>query len=296
MKAAASWTPSLTELIRRTSVDLPPDVEAALRRAHRGEKRGSRAKWVLGMMLENVDAARRNSSPLCQDTGSLTFYVRAPHGFDVSDVERDVRRAVRLATRRGHLRQNTVESVTGRPIADNVATGAPLVHVAFESRRTIEVGLLMKGGGCENVGRQYSLPDSALGADRDTAGVHRCVLDALVQAQGRGCAPGILGVCIGGDRASGYHHAKRQFLRHLDDRAPDSTLAALEHQVMREARQLGIGPMGLGGTCTLLGVKIGSLSRVPASFFVTVAYMCWSYRRRRVVLGADGRIRSWVGP
>ena len=138
--------------------------------------------------------------------------------------------------------------------------------------------------------RQYSLPDASLGAGRDLAGARKCVLDAVQKIQGYGCAPGILGVCIGGDRATGYEVAKEQLLRPLDEhRRRQSTavdgyrsekeLAALETRLLREANSLGIGPMGLGGKTTLLGVKLASRPRVPASFFVTVAYMCWACRR-----------------
>ena len=136
--------------------------------------------------------------------------------------------------------------------------------------------------------RQYSLPDAALGAGRDLEGVRRCILDAVHRAQGYGCAPGILGVCIGGDRAGGYEEAKHQLLRKLDDRNRCAELARLEARVLKEANALGIGPMGLGGKTTLLGVKIGSRPRVPASFFVTVSYLCWAARRRSMVVRLKG--------
>ena len=132
--------------------------------------------------------------------------------------------------------------------------------------------------------RQYSLPDAALGAGRDLEGVRKCILDAVQKIQGYGCAPGILGVCIGGDRATGFEVAKEQLLRPLDEvsglRVTGYEVARLEKQLLREANELGIGPMGLGGKTTLLGVKIASRPRVPASFFVTIAYMCWACRRR----------------
>jgi fumarate hydratase class I len=142
----------------------------------------------------------------------------------------------------------------------------------------------MKGGGSENMSRQYSLPDSTLGAGRDLKGVEKCILDAVVKTQGYGCAPGILGVCIGGDRATGYEIAKEQLLRNLGDSSKDSCLAKMEKAILKKANSLGIGPMGLGGKTTLLGVKIASRPRVPASFFVTIAYMCWAARRRTVVI------------
>ena len=132
--------------------------------------------------------------------------------------------------------------------------------------------------------RQFSLPDASIGAGRDLEGVRCAILTAVQQAQGYGCAPGILGVCVGGDRASGYEEAKLQLLRNLADTNPDPSLARLERRVLREANSLGIGPMGLGGKTTLLAVKIGARPRVPASFFVTVAYLCWAARRRTITL------------
>ena len=132
--------------------------------------------------------------------------------------------------------------------------------------------------------RQYSLPDAALGAGRDLAGVRKCVLDAVQKIQGYGCAPGILGVCVGGDRATGYEIAKEQLLRPLGEAASSPLLGKLEKRLLKEANSLGIGPMGLGGKTTLLGVKVAARPRVPASFFVTVAYMCWACRRRSCVI------------
>jgi fumarate hydratase class I len=142
---------------------------------------------------------------------------------------------------------------------------------------------MLKGGGCENVGAQYSLPNATLGAGRDLAGVRRVVLDAVHKAQGKGCAPGILGVAIGGDRGSSYYASKEVLFRQLEEASPDLELAALEERLTAEANQLGIGPMGFGGQTTVLGTKIAAMHRLPASYFVSVSYMCWAYRRRRMV-------------
>ena len=276
---------TLVELIRATSSSLPDDVEAALKRAARKETKGSGAALVLGTILENVALARRQGTPLCQDTGTLTFIVDESLRRRVTP-ER-IARAVAEATAKGYLRRNTIDAVTGRSYDDNCAVGAPLVK--YESVGDGSVTLILKGGGSENMSRQYSLPDVALGAGRDLEGVRKCLLDAVVKAQGFGCAPGILGVCVGGDRATGYDTAKHQLLRRLDDKNSDPALAKLEWRVLKEANELGIGPMGLGGATTLLGVKIAARTRVPASFFVTVAYMCWACRRRRVVFGKGER-------
>ncbi len=294
MKYHAQWEASLFELIRRTSVDLPADVEQGLRRAYKSEKKASRARWALEAILENVQAARDNDAPLCQDTGSLIFYFQVPVGFDTNALASATRMAVTRATRLGYLRQNTIDSLTGIPCETNVAHGAPVFYFEQCARSTVDVRLLMKGGGSENVGRQYSLPNTELGAGRDMEGVRRCILDALVSAQGNGCAPGVLGVCIGGDRATGYECAKSQFLRKLDDKSSVKVLGRLEDRLLKESRQLEIGPMGLGGATALLGVKIGSLSRLPASFFVSVSYMCWALRRRGALLTVRGGFKKWL--
>ena len=286
----STWTKSLIELIRRTSSDLPRDVEAVLRKARRHEKPQSPARWTLDTILDNVRLARARGAPLCQDTGALMFFCEVPFRFDTRELTAAIQAAVRQATRQGNLRPNTIDPLTGCSCAHNLGVGAPVIHVEFASRRTMAIRLIMKGGGSENVSIQFSLPDTQLKAGRDLEGVRRCMLSAVVQAQGRGCAPGVLGVCIGGDRATGAECAKRQFLRLLSDHAPEKRLAVLERQGLADAQKLGIGPMGFGGATTLLGVKIGALTRLPACYFVSVAYMCWAFRRRGVVLNAAGRV------
>jgi fumarate hydratase class I len=288
------WEENLLELIRRTAADLPSDVEAGLRRALRNEKKGSHAAWAMETILRDVDTARQNGVPLCQDTGSLLFYFLVPVGFDTNALAARARAAISRATRLGFLRQNTVDSVSGAVYETNVAHGSPVFHFAQGARKTVDVRLVLKGGGCENVGMQFSLPDKALGANRDLDGVRRCILRAVWEAQGAGCSPGVAGVCIGGDRATGQAHAKEQFLRRMCDRSPVKELSKLEHRVLQDVRRLGIGPMGLGGRTTLLGVKIGALSRLPASYFVTVSFMCWAFRRRGAVLGPEGGLHRWL--
>ena len=270
----------IVALIRKTSSTLPPDVRKALEAAARREQSGSSARMILGTLVKNVSLAARKGTPMCQDTGTLTFFVDERLR-DVVTPEA-VKGAVARATENGWLRRNTIDSVTGKSIDSNVCVGAPVIHYCScgKRRRAPTVTLLMKGGGSENMSRQYSLPDGTLKAGRDLEGVRRCVLDAVQRAQGYGCAPGIVGVCIGGDRAGGFEEAKRQLLRKLDDVNCDPELARLEQRLLKEANTLGIGPMGLGGRTTLLGVKVGSRPRVPASFFVTVAYLCWAARRQ----------------
>ncbi len=290
---ATSLRAALVELIRMTSTVLPVDVVRALEAARGTEQSGSNASYALETISCNIGLAKGKSQPLCQDTGSVLFYVHVPVGYDQLAFEREAVEAVKEATVKGLLRQNSVDAVTGKNSGDNIGPGAPDLHIEQWHRDEIEVRLILKGGGCENVGAQYALPDPKLGG-RDLKGVENAILDSVLEAQGMGCGPGILGVCIGGDRASGYAESKLQFLRMLDDSNGDPLLGELEERIVAKANQSGIGPMGFGGKTTLLGCKIGKRNRVPASFFVTISYMCWAYRRQGVTVSPAGEIRGWL--
>lgn len=283
----------LIELIRRATSDLPSDVESAVCQARSLETKASQAALFLDSILENVRLARAHAIPICQDTGTLTFFWTVPRSTDTCALEQVAQEAVREATVQGLLRQNTIDPLSGQSVPTNVTEGSPVCHFEQTDTRAIEVWLVQKGGGCENMSGQYSLPDESLHAGRDLDGARACILHAIWQAQGYGCAPGILGVCIGADRAEGFLLAKKQLLRPLSDCSPSAELAELERRIVQEANTLGIGPMGMGGKTTLLGAKITSSSRLPASYFVTIAYMCWACRRRGFLL--DGDTLTWLG-
>jgi fumarate hydratase class I len=272
-------TEPILELIRRTATDLPPDVEAGLRAAVEQEEPGSAARGALETILKNVEMARENSTPICQDTGTPIFYVHYPEGWSTRRLRKQIQDAVAEATKRAYLRPNAVDSLSGKHF--------PTIHFEEITGDELQIDLMLKGGGCENVGAQYSLPNSALGAGRDLAGVRKVTLDAVHKAQGKGCAPGILGVAVGGDRGSSFVASKEVLLRQLDDSNPNSEMDALEKQLTDESNQLGIGPMGFGGNTTVLGTKITAKHRLPASYFVSVSYMCWAYRRRGMTVQDD---------
>jgi fumarate hydratase class I len=289
---------SLLALITETSTNLPPDVRAAMAAAGPAETPGTQAAQAFAIIAGNVDMAAEDEAPICQDTGMPTFFVRTPVGASQIEIRRAACEAIAEATRRGKLRPNSVDSVTGRNSGDNLGPGTPVFHFDQWEEPEIEVRLILKGGGCENKNIQYSLPCPIEGlgrADRDLEGVRKCILHAVWQAQGQGCSPGALGVCIGSDRAHGYELAKEQLLRPLDDTNPDPALAALEERIMREGNRIGVGPMGFGGQISLIGCKIAAANRLPASFFVSVAYECWAFRRLGVRLdAASGAIVRWL--
>jgi fumarate hydratase class I len=285
---------SLLELVRRTSAEIPEDVHKAILASLEQEKKGTIAESAMKIIDQNIALAKNKSQPICQDTGSIIFYVDCPIGFDQLAFAEAARDAVKLATKKGFLRQNSVDSITGKNDGTNVGPGSPTIHFHQHRSPEVSVRLVLKGGGCENVGAQYSLPNEKLNAQRDLDGCRKVILDAVLQAQGKGCGPGILGVCIGGDRATGYEFSKQQFLRTLDDRNSNPELDNLERDIVETANKLGIGPMGFGGKTTLLGTKIGVMNRLPASYFVSVSYMCWAYRRQGVTLDGAGNIGKWL--
>ncbi|MFH1853090.1 MAG: fumarate hydratase [Candidatus Neomarinimicrobiota bacterium] len=274
---------AVLELIRRTSTKLPADVIAAMQTAMAGEAPGSAAKSVLGSMLRNVEMADTGSTPICQDTGTNIHFVTIPEGVSLRKVENAIVAATRLATEKAYLRPNAVDSISGKNSGDNTGVMSPYIHFEEWDEPAIKIQLALKGGGCENVSAQYKLPDTGLKAGRNLEGVYKCIVDAVNKAQGLGCAPGVIGIGVGGDRATGMVTAKKQLFRRLDDVNPDQQLDQLEQKLFSDLNKLGIGPLGFGGNTTVLGVKIGALHRLPASFFVSIAYMCWADRRREML-------------
>src|SRR5271154_1788604 len=289
---------SLIELITQTSTNLPPDVREAMGLAVRTETPHTQSSQALHIIATNIDMAAEDEGPICQDTGMPTFDVHCPVGVNQIELRKAIRTAVAEATKRGKLRPNSVDSLTGKNSGDNVSAETPIIHFEQWEHDDIEIKLILKGGGCENKNIQYSLPcelEHLGSAGRNLEGVRKCILHAVWQAQGQGCAPGALGVCIGSDRAHGYDLAKNQLFRTLDDVNSVPELAKLEAEIMDEANRIGVGAMGFGGKASLIGCKVCAANRLPASFFVSVAYDCWAFRRLGVRLDAfSGAITQWL--
>jgi len=285
---------SLVELIRITSTVVPEDVFKTISKAITSEEQNTTASYAMNIIKDNIDLAKYKSQPLCQDTGTVIFYVYHPAGFHQTPFKEQIKKAVVKATQKGYLRQNSVNSLTGENAGTNLGEGHPSIHFYETNKKEVEVKLMLKGGGCENVSAQYSLPDTGLGAGRDLEGVRKVIIDAVYKAQGKGCGPGALGVCIGGDRADSAYFAKKQLLRKLDDKNSLPELDKLEKEIVETCNKLGIGPMGFGGKTTLLSCKITHANRVPASFIVSISYMCWAFRRQGIILDNKFNIKKWL--
>jgi fumarate hydratase class I len=288
---ALDLTLPIMELVRRATSRLPEDIIKALVDSRNAEAENSRAANTLDTMLENITLADEHVAPLCQDTGTVIFWVRHPFGVSQRLLKAQIRAAVAECTSRSWLRPNCVEALSGKNLGNNMdpfGEGHPVIHFEERDEPGIEVSIMLKGGGCENVGAQYRLPDVAIGAGRDLGGVRKCVIDAVTKAQGQGCAPGILGVAIGGDRVTSFEKSKEVILRKLGTTNPDPKLDAFEKKLTEDLNTLGIGPMGYGGRTTALGVFAEEMFRHPASFFVSISYMCWSSRRLDLHLDASG--------
>lgn len=285
------------KLIVDTSTFLPPDVRVTIAKAKARENAGTSASLSLSTITDNIKMAEENVSPICQDTGLPTFIIKTPVGANQIEMTKAIKEAIAEATMDGKLRPNSVDSLTGENSGDNLGEGLPVIKYEQWEKDEVDVRLILKGGGCENKNIQYSLPADLEGigkAGRDLDGIRKCILHSVYQAQGQGCSAGFIGVGIGGDRSAGYELAKKQLFREADDTNPHPELAKLEEYVLENANKLGIGTMGFGGETTLLGCKIGVMNRIPASFFVSIAYNCWAFRRLGVVLDQEGGIKKWL--
>ena len=280
----------ILELIRRASTDLPPDVEARLKRAYDEADEGSTEKSVFNVILENVKLARENSTPICQDTGHVIFYVNYPLGMKEWEITEEIKKAVIEATEKNYLRPNAVDPITGKNSGNNIGKNAPYITYHCWDKDYIEFKLMLKGGGSENVGVQYKLPDASLKAGRDLEGVRKVIIDAITKAQGFGCAPGTVGVGIGGDRGVSYLLSKKTFFRKMDSKNENPVLAEFEDRLEKELNSLGIGPMGFGGKTTVLDVFVDAQHRHPATYYVSVSYMCWAFRRKTMIVKSNGEV------
>jgi fumarate hydratase subunit alpha len=272
-------------LLRQAVTRLPKDIKEALQRAYR-EETSDAGKTQLKAILDNVDLAEKTGTPMCQDTGTIIFYVKA--GAEVTNLDR-VENALVNATKRATaeipLRPNAVDPVAQKNTGDNTGRNIPYIHWEIGPGNTMEITVLPKGGGSENV-----CTTGMLVPGEGINGLKKFVIDTVVKAGSKPCPPNILGVAIGGGSDIAMTLAKKALLRPIDRRNPNPELAKLEEELLQAVNQTGIGPMGLGGKFTVLGVNVDYAARHPASYPAAVAFNCWAARRASARINPDGHV------
>jgi len=266
-------TKQIIDLITKASIELPKDIIFALKKAKNNEIEDYRAQNILVNILKNIQKAKEEQKPICQDTGVPIFYVKYSKQYSQIELKEIINKAMEILTREIPLRPNSIDSLTGENRGN-----MPIIH--FTESNNLEIDVLFKGGGSENVSAIYSLPNVELKAQRDLEGVRKCILDAVMRAQGKGCPPYIIGAAIGGNIEQVANLSKKQLLQKLDDKNSRPKLAEFENNILADINKLKIGALGLGGNTTALGVKIISDLRHPASFFIGISFGCWALRRQ----------------
>ena len=264
---------------------MPRDVKEALQRAHR-EEESDVGKTQLEAILNNVELAEKTGTPMCQDTGVIIFYVKAgAQAKGLDKIEEALINATKRATKEVPLRPNSVGILTRKNTGDNTGRYIPYVNWKIVPGDNIELTAFPKGGGSENV--------CALGMIRPGEGLNglkKFVVDTVLKAGAKPCPPNILGVGVGGGADIAMKIAKAALLRPIDQPNPDPEIAKLERELYEAANMTGIGPMGLGGKFTVLGVNVDHANRHPASYPVAVAVQCWAARRASARIHPDGTV------
>lgn len=281
----------IVRMMREAAFNVPKDVREALVKAYEVEDNPV-AKANLEAILKNIDASGRLRMPMCQDTGTPTFFIELGDEFPVrSELISIIEEAVRRATREIPLRPNTVNPWTGENPGDNTGRFVPIVHVDLVPGDRMRVIYLAKGGGSENTSKVYML-SPVLGVK----GVKRAVIDAMVDAGPQPCPPIVVGVGVGGSADLAIKLAKKATFRRLNEQNPDPKLADLENELLDMINSLGLGPMGLGGRTYALGVKIEWAHKHPASLPVGVSTQCWAFRRAEGVFDKRGDLEIVLPP
>lgn len=272
---------ALAEALAQAATVLPTDVEEALREAHAREEGPARVQ--LEAILRNVEMAKAGRVPICQDTGTPTFFVRFGLDFPhLKELFSAIPEAVRRATREVPLRPNTVHPFTGKNPGDNTGRYVPAIAWEPMPGDSVEIHVLPKGGGSENCSALKMLSPGV-----GLRGVKEAVVEHVVAAGGLPCPPTIVGVGVGGGADLALKLGKIALLRPLRQRHPEPEVAALEEELEELINASGVGPMGLGGKTTVLAVHVEYAHRHPASLPVGIVVQCWAHRRATVHIGSD---------
>lgn len=271
----------VVNLLRKASTTLPRDVLRALENSMRAET-SNVARVQLQAILDNIKMASACSIPVCQDTGIPLFFVK---GDCSQEVFEGIRSGVRRATEEIPLRPNVVHPITRKNPGDNLGERMPYVHFLPHEGDYFEIAVMPKGAGSENMSALKMLNPSD-----GIEGIKELVLETVVNAGGKPCPPTIVGVGIGGSSDIALTLAKEALLGSLDRENPDPVLSSLEREIHAALNQTGIGPMGLGGRTTVLGVKIKMAYCHTASLPVAVNLQCWAARKATARIFEDGTV------
>jgi fumarate hydratase subunit alpha len=273
-------------LISLAVTELPKDVQSRIKKAY-DEEQSAIGKTQLKTILENIDLAENLKLPMCQDTGIFSFYVRVGCKFPGTGViEESLIRALRRATTEIPLRPNVVHPLNRANSGDN--TGLRVPHIEWELDKNIdfvEITAFPKGAGSENM-----CAFKMLKPGEGVLGVKKFVIDTVVEAGGQPCPPIIVGVGIGGTADVVMGLAKRALIDPLDEQNPDQEIASLERELLNLINETGIGPQGLGGKYTALGVKILHSYCHTASLPAACAIQCWAARKSSARVSNDGTV------
>ncbi len=266
------------KLIIETSTQLPNDVKQYINNISNSK--------IIDIMKETIKISSYEKLPICQDTGFPYFQIDIPHHFRKyqEQIKNSIEKSLIKATKNGFLRPNSVDPISNKNWGNNTGILLPYIDWKYTDTKQINCKLLLKGGGSENASMQYTLPFDKIKANRDKQGIINTVLYHIQKIGGQGCSPGIIGLGIGGDRQLSFKLAKNQLFRPIDDINLDTDLKQIENEILTKANKLEIGPMGLGGSPTLIAVKAAKAARHPASFFISISYLCWVARRNECKL------------
>lgn len=272
------------ELLRRTVTRLPDDVLTELKSASETET-DEVPKMQLKAILDNIELAKSSTTPVCQDTGIIIFYLNLPSGLKLN-VENAITEAVRIATKEVPLRPNAVHPLTRKNPGDNTGKHMPYINCKLWDKDYLEITVMTKGAGSENMSQLAMLTPS-----QGIKGIKELILNAVVKSSGNPCPPTILGVGIGGSADIAAKLSKEALLRPIDVPNEDPEIAALEGELKEALNGLGIGPMGLGGKTTVLGVNIEYAFCHTASLPVSINFQCWAARRGTAQIFPDGSVK-----
>lgn len=276
---------NLVDAIRLAVTTVTPSTEAKLKESI-GIEENQGAKVQLEAILENIKVGGEDSCPICQDTGTPTFFVEVGTGFRHMDMIRDtIVSAVRRATEEIPLRPNAVDPIEHKNSGDNTGRYVPAIHWDVVQGDELTIHVMPKGGGSENMSLLCMMTPG-----RGLKGVKEIVLEQVAKMEGKPCPPTVVGVGLGGGADLSMELAKKALLRPIGERHPEAKIAELEEELLDKVNQLGIGPMGVGGKTTVLDIKIEYAHRHPASFPVAMAPQCWANRQARVHVDSSGHM------